>query len=1443
MVLSQASQISDPTERNRYLESVCEGCTEQLVELKSWFNSQSELESPLDIVVSQLHSIARGPISTPPPNMYRSATPSCARSDAETELLDFIHHSENEPSFAPEQLCGTKIGQYELGKVLGRGGMGVVYEARQLLPINRQVAIKLIDIEFSSSFSQAHFEAERKALELMNHPGIAGLLDAGITEWGAPFYVMELVRGEAIHTYCKENKLSLEDRLQLFISLCSAVQHSHQKGIVHRDLKPNNVLVTEWDEKPVVKLIDFGISINTNLHNQQSFEGYPASFLAGTPLYMSPEQASGTLSATDTRSDIYSLGVILFKLLTETTPFSREFLANKSRDEITQILLKIPPPKASDKLKEQKSLYVRKLKYELDWIIDKALAKDPANRYATPLALAEDIENFLRGKVVKAKPPTWQYLSSKWLSNNVPIIVPAIISMVVLTIATIVSMLNLHEARKAQAISKRLLLTADMKLASQAFNDGNFRLARERLERHLPVLEPEFKDSFAWKYLWKRVHPELFSNSSEFKIFGIAYHPTRDEYVTSHDGGELLVWKGDAKVPSRSLRIQDKTIRTVAYSPNGKYMITGNVVGFLCLWDSNESTILASTTLSPADDILNIEWIDDSRVAVVADDLVYIVDINKFIAKSKPININAPLLSNKNPNSTRVRDGKQINNVNSISQGEIVIKKLGPFPGTVYSVAISPRGEQLAVTSKGSSRIHRGLVTLCAIPTWEKLAEIETDFKPLSLAYHPRPESLKRLQSEAPGIKPETSNLLAIGLQSGMVHTAFLYEDQTGNSHRVMSQSHQHTSNIYRLQFSFDGQYLVSASKDATSRIWLPEELQCIQTIQSHLARVYSVCFKPNTYVFLTAGGDAKIRAFDASQLGYRVIVPRPSEEAAPGELSTGLNFLAFVNTAAQSTSQTEMIYAGSLGNNGTVSVRTGEFKRFPFWQVSHISASNNGLVALGHNEGAIVRVQNQGIERVVIDNPPPLDIDLDGIEDAITGFGEEGFLVYQPLGGSKQRPRLGPLTSNLKVRTVAIPSTQSEDSFKFVSVRTADAASIVSYQHGQFIDVSVYEPGLSSDTIWTSKYMPQTGKLAQVFATPRQSNIIFYPDVLANQRHTLEIELTGVKAIEAIDSDHDDEIDRIAVLDSSGVLDIYQLLPGPILNRMQRIQVPSDTFTIECVEQGDGLRMYMAGTDAIYYADWQGQQFNTDLQAVESLDDTSWQRPLPANIIIYDYQRQEILHRHFLPPTDSMCFALSQDGTQLATASIGPFVRYGEALGQLNKSVRVTREPKHAVVYSRDLKRMCIAVGDILWFADPNTQRLYKIGKSHDNSVQTITPSPSGRYFASGSDDLCIYLWDPVTGQPIRSFVGHRNPPKYIAFSPDERWIASAEAQGTIKIWDCQTGGELLELRDYKGPLRGLIFNQDEKGNQTLVALGLYSELLPSCVLHEWTTADHRNP
>ena len=409
-----ARNLASPTARRAFLDQACAGDAELRGRIEALLEAEMEADKFFDDALKfrnlPFENLPGAPAKNPAENDESSST---------------------EFSFA--EGLGKRIGRYKLLQKIGEGGGGVVFMAEQEQPVRRRVALKVIKLGMDTKNVIARFEAERQALAMMDHPNIARVLDAAATETGRPYFVMELVRGVKITEYCDKNNLETRQRLDLFTQVCHAIQHAHQKGIIHRDIKPSNILITLHDGVPVPKVIDFGIAkaTETQLTEKTLFTAYEQ--IIGTPAYMSPEQAELSGLDIDTRSDIYSLGVLLYELLTGRTPFDAKKLLQNGVDAMRKTLREQEPQRPSTMVTTMQDTeltitaehrqaeppkLISQLRGDLDWIVMKALEKDRKRRYETANGLAMDIQRYLGNEPVVARPPSRLYRFQKLVRRN-----------------------------------------------------------------------------------------------------------------------------------------------------------------------------------------------------------------------------------------------------------------------------------------------------------------------------------------------------------------------------------------------------------------------------------------------------------------------------------------------------------------------------------------------------------------------------------------------------------------------------------------------------------------------------------------------------------------------------------------------------------------------------------------------------------------------------------------------------------------------------------------------------------------------------------------------------------------------------------------------------------------------------------------------------------------
>ncbi len=616
-IFTAARRIQDLAERQAYLDLSC-GCDAVLRrELEEMFAGNFRSANLLDAAVDHLQ-----------PNRTVIA------GYTDTAAIDVSSH--------------PMIGPYTLLERIGEGGMGTVFMAEQKAPIKRKVALKLIKPGMDSREVVARFEAERQALAMMNHPNIARIFDAGVTEQGRPYFVMELVRGFSIDQYCDDATLPLTDRLKLFIDVCRAVQHAHQKGIIHRDLKPSNILITLHDGVPVVKVIDFGIAkaLDQELTERTLFTRFAE--LIGTPVYMSPEQAEMSGLDIDTRSDVYSLGVVLYKLLVGVTPFDESTLKSAGLNEMRRIIREDAPVRPSHKVStldneristislrrgtDPRSLSLS-MQRELDWIVMKALEKDRNRRYESASAVAADIQRYLNNEPVEAFPPSAAYRLRKLAVRNKAALITTAIVVTSLLLGTGVSLwqavaatdarrladerFELAELERRNAIKEKalaetqrrrsrvLLYVSDMKLASDALCAGDVPRVANLLERHHPQQGEEDLRDFAWCFLNKSVDVrQNWRIDAGSRVWGVVASPDGKQIAVATGHGQVQVYRSSSGEWLQSYQLPCEC-RGVAWAPDGKQIVSAGSDGSIRVWDfhpnraslerpDNESRLLSS---------------------------------------------------------------------------------------------------------------------------------------------------------------------------------------------------------------------------------------------------------------------------------------------------------------------------------------------------------------------------------------------------------------------------------------------------------------------------------------------------------------------------------------------------------------------------------------------------------------------------------------------------------------------------------------------------------------------------------------------------------------------------------------------------------------------------------------------------------------------------------
>ncbi len=1257
---------------------------------------------------------------------------------AQSHLSGFLEGPGPKPTptgaWTPGETAGTVIGPYKLLQEIGEGGMGTVWMAEQEQPVRRMVALKVIKAGMDSAQVVARFEAERQALAVMDHPHIAKVFDGGTTEQGRPYFVMELVKGTPITTYCDEHRLSPKQRLELFVPVCQALQHAHQKGVIHRDIKPSNVLVAPYDGRPVPKVIDFGVAKATGqrLTERTMFTGFGA--VVGTLEYMSPEQAELNNQDIDTRSDVYGLGVLLYELLTGAPPLTRQRLKQAAFTEALRIIREEEPPKPSTRLRESKdslpsisaqrqtepAKLTRLVRGELDWIVMKALEKDRTRRYDTANGLAMDLQRYLADEPVLAGPPRAGYRLRKFVRKHRRAFAALAVCTLLLVLGATVSTwqavratlaerhardeksradveaLNARDRAEAEALARQ---EADRALTAsrQALAVGRLQLVqahwRENHVREANALLDEMPPDervWGWDYLKRLVrggHLTLYGHAGP--VTNLTFSPDGQRLATTSWDRTAKIWDARTGREILTLRGHISTVSGVAFSPDGQRLATVGGDRTVRLWEARTGRELLTLRGHSA------------GVGSVA----FSPDGQRLASGS----------GSGNDQTARVW--------NAQTGQELLALRWQTTRGGVTGIAFSPDGKRLA-TSGFDGTTH----------VWDTGNGQEL----LVLRGHDR---------EVNGVAfcPD-GRRLATGSFDG---TARVWDARTGQE---LVKLVGHNTNVRSVTFSPDGGRVATAGHDETTRIWDARGGQELLTLRGPANRT---AFSPDGQRLATAGDDWTVKVWDVRtdplDLPQRDATGRitgvPGRRArVDQELLTFWGHDTLVVSVAFSPDGRRLATGGYDRAAKVWDARTGQ-------ELVTLRHPGVGLPALR------VAFSPDGQRLATTPGPTAAVWDAQTGQELLTFLGHTGAVTSVAFSADGRR-----LATGSADRTVKVWDAQTARELVTLKGHSGAVTTVAFSPDGRRLATA------GSDHIgkvWDA----QTGHELLTLAGP-VNDVAFSPD--GRRLATVS----------------DDRIVRIWDAQTGAELVALHGHTGIV----RRVVFSPDGRHLASAGAGLGETAPGDPTTKIWDAQ-SGQEVLTLTGQVKDIAFSPDGRRLAASLFsavkVWDTRPVRdfpTLRGH----TDIVRrVTFSPDGRRVATASADRTVKLWDA--QTARQLRTLTGHTggvNSVTFSPDGQRLATASVDRtakVWNAQTGQELLTL--KGHARSVLSVAFDRDGRRLATGSEDGTARVWDAQTGQELLTIrVDSRNGAVTgVAFSPDGRGLSTTG--GEPRVWDLQTG------------------------------------------------------
>ena len=1386
--------------------------------------------------------------------------------DPDAALLDRLDPGgvDKTAAYVPREQRGTVIaGRYKLLEEIGEGGMGRVWVAEQTQPVRRKVALKLIKAGMDSKSVLARFEAERQALAMMDHPNIAKVLDGGLTETGRPFFVMDYVKGIPITEYCETARLSIPERLQLFVEVCQAVQHAHQKGIIHRDLKPSNILVAPYDDTPVPKVIDFGLAkaIHQPLTERTLYTAH--GMVLGTPLYMSPEQTQLNNLDIDTRSDLYSLGVLLYELLTGTTPLEKQRFKEAAWDEVRRIIREEEPPRPSMRLSSSQTLpslaagrqlepaeLTKMVRGELDWITMKALEKDRTRRYETANSFALDVQRYLAGEPVLAVPPSARYRLQKFIRKHRAALAATAAIILLLLVGAAVSTWQAVRATRAEADKSRLLdvavlerqradTSAEEAQVEKQRADANAEKAqveKQRAEANAADARRKTKEAEEQKNRAdtsaseaqrktkeaedekKRAERELLhARTAQYSMqIGLAQRELlKRDFADVEDllngcaadlrGWEYrYLWTNIRKRRILVLHGHKMGVNSVAFSPDGRQIVSGSGDNTVNVWDiATGKEIL--TLKGHAERVDSVAFSPDGK-RIVSGGFDRMVKVWDIATGKETLTITVQGRTNGVSSVAFSPDGKRIasGSWKTVNVWDAVTGKetLRENFGDVSSVAFSADGKRI-ISGGGSNTVK----------VWDAVTGNET----LTLKGHTNNVTSVAFSADGKQI-----------VSGSWDETLKLWDAATGKETLTLK---GHTAAVSSVAFSPDGKRIISGSGDGFLNVWDAATGQETLTLKAHTGGVNSVAFSPDGRRVVSGSSDDTVKVWDVAAhqetltLAGRWKLSSVAFSPDSQRIVSGSGDMFAPPLDSGSNDTTVKVWDAATGQETLTLTLKGHTQ-----QVRSVALSADGKQIASASADKTVKLWNAATGKEMLT--------LKGHEDAVdtVSFSPDGKQIAS--GSADKTVRVwnaatGKETLALKGHEDAVVSVSfSPDGERIVSGsrggtlkvwNTATGKETLTIEGpGESVSGAAFSPDgrwIASWNNWVvSVWDAATGK--EMFTlkghTGSVLSVAFSPDgkriASGGADKTLKLwdPATGKETLTL--KGHTDGVSSVAFS-----RDGKQIVSGSADNTLKvwdaatgspTLSFRGHTGTRVCnvAFSPDGRRIISAS----------GEKTANPKEGSGSSDTTIkvWDAATGA-------ETRALTFRGHTDGVSSVAF--SADENQVASESGDETVRvWNVATGQEtlklmghNEQAGSTYEHRQGgihLAFSPDGRQI---VSGSCW--DGGRLNVWDSATGHeilafkgDAPVYSVAFSSDGRLIASAGTTVTI--WDVATRQEVLALEGHTGGVSCLAFSPDGKRIVSGSGDKTLNLWDLATGEETLTLKGHTDGVSSVAFSPDGK-------------------------------